>query len=73
MIFGGTTGNGCVCDGGGGDGGKRRWMIAKYSTCVLHADAQYFKDKTMRWMGGNLFLRDVVFTLILCIQVLLFD
>ena len=23
---------------------KRRWMRAKYSTCVLNADAQYFKD-----------------------------
>ena len=25
--------------GGGGGGGGRRWMIAKYPTCVLHADA----------------------------------
>ena len=35
-----------VCGGGGGDGGgERRWMIAKYSTDVLHADVQYLKDK----------------------------
>ena len=31
----------CVCgDGGGG----RRWIIAKYCTCVSCADAHYFKD-----------------------------
>ena len=26
-------------------GGGRRWMQAKYSTCVLDADAQYFEDE----------------------------
>ena len=37
----------CVRGGGGGDGGgERRWIIANIlPTCVLHADAQYFKDK----------------------------
>ena len=34
--FDGAAGKGCVCGGGGDgdDGGERRWMIAKYSTCV---------------------------------------
>ena len=34
-----------VCGDGGDGGGGQRWMIAKYSTCVLRADAHYFKDK----------------------------
>ena len=42
MLCGGGGGG----DGGGGDGGgERRWMMATYSTCVLHAVAQYCKDK----------------------------
>ena len=28
----------------GGGGGGRRWMGAKYATCMLNANAQYFKD-----------------------------
>ena len=33
-------------DGGGGEeGGGVEMGDSKYSTCVLHADAQYFKDK----------------------------
>ena len=38
-----------VCGGGDDGDGERRWMIAKHSACVLHADAQYFKDKL--WGG----------------------
>ena len=42
--FGGAAGEGGVCGGRGG-GRKRRWMRATYSTWVLNADAQYFKDE----------------------------
>ena len=42
LIVGEVEGDACVCgDGGGG----RRWMVAKYSSCVSCADAHYFKDK----------------------------
>ena len=51
LIFGravGERGGMRVCQPGGGGRGRGRGTEvvddSKYSTCVIHADAQYFKD-----------------------------
>ena len=28
-------------------------MGAKHASCMLNADVQYFKEKSMRWVGAN--------------------
>ena len=56
----GRRGRGGVFGWVGGGGRKRRWMPAKYSTCDINADAQYFKDETERRMGAKLFSRVVL-------------
>ena len=43
-----------VCGDGGDGGGGRRWMMAKYSTCVSRADARYFKDKLYEVEGRKI-------------------